>query len=208
MLVSEADLHHVFGKHAKQLERMSWKAMDFDEFSESYLKLLQDLGRLTIRVNRVMLKKALANSHLSLTTSEMALLSDKVMGTINYIKTRLRDAGSGKCLPTPAVSLNKIWSSHHTPKADPTKPAKPSRSSTSTSLTTSMPSSSSAGPYPKDIRSVFGLEPKVEKKSSNDDMMDVVSVSESEGSDARKASVPVVAKPSASSTGSTQVGLI
>ena len=97
-LASTADLHHIFGKHSKVLERMSWKTMDFDEFSEGYLKLLQDLARVTVRCNRRELRKGMANAHVSLTAGEMALLADKIVGTINYLKTKLRDAGSGKFL--------------------------------------------------------------------------------------------------------------
>ena len=99
--------------------------MDFDEFSEGYLKLLQDLARVTVRCNKKELRKGMANSHVSLTAGEMALLADKIVGTINYLKTKLRDAGSGKFLPFPATSLLKIWhANHNVNAAKPQKPAK------------------------------------------------------------------------------------
>ena len=33
--VTAAELRNLFGQHAKQVERLSWKTLDFEEFSEA-----------------------------------------------------------------------------------------------------------------------------------------------------------------------------
>ena len=243
-LLSIAEAQSIFARHSKSLERMSWKSMDLEEFSEGYLKLLQDLGRQSIKVNRVELRRALSKAHLSLTPSEIRSLADKIVGTITFIKDKLRNAGSGKFLPHPVSSMLKIWASNHqknkaasadtatearaasrdtakeakaasadtakaeakAASADTAKEAKvkAARTSTSSPVTSSLPTSSSAAdPYTHDIRSTFGLEPKSAKKKCA--VMVNLCGSESESEEAQNACVPVVDKPSATSSGSIQV---
>ena len=105
---------------------------------------------MTLKLNKTSLRKNVARCHLSLTPAEMELFTVKVCGTLSWVKTRLRDMGSGKCLPEPCRAIYRIWKAHHGKTEGKSK--KGSKAATST--TTSDPSTST------DIRSVFGLDAK------------------------------------------------
>ena len=96
-----------------------------------------------------------------MTAGENALFADKVVGTIKWVKARLRDRGSGKRLPGPCIALMKIWEANHKPSGG----GRRDRSGSSQSLGSI--AQQEKDKKPKDIRSTFGLGPKQQKVPMN-----------------------------------------
>ena len=111
--VCDARLLQVVMEHSKSLERMSWRNMDPEEFAEGFLPFLKSLGKVSPRLRKSELLRAFLAAKLSLSAAESHLLCSKVTGSISYAKKRLRDAGSGRFLPSPVQALLKIWCRAH-----------------------------------------------------------------------------------------------
>ena len=118
--VTERQVQELVMDHAKTFERMSWKAMDPLEFAEAHLEFMKSLAKYSVRINKHEFGSAVRKSKIKLTSSEVALLSEKVASCIHWLKQKLRDAGSGKFLPAPCLAIQKAWRRHE-------KPAKPRR---------------------------------------------------------------------------------
>ena len=82
--------------------------MNSEEFVESNIGLLKQIGRHTLRLNKSSVRKSLARGHLQLSVAEIDFFADKLTNAISYVKRRLRDQGSGKYLPGPCRSLLKV----------------------------------------------------------------------------------------------------
>ena len=108
--ISEPTLRKVLVGHGRAIERGGWHAMNSEEFCDSFLGLLKELGRHSLKLNKSEVRKSLANAHLRLTPAEMDHFSRKLTDSISYVKRRLRQKGSGKRLPAACRSLAKV---HH-----------------------------------------------------------------------------------------------
>ena len=109
MALKGAHLAPAFQEHAKDIERMSWRHMDCEQFSASFLPLLKSLAKLSTRIRKSETRRAVATAKLNLTGPEAEELTNKVSGSISYAKRKLRDAGSGKFLPPAVQALLRIW---------------------------------------------------------------------------------------------------
>ena len=106
----QAEFLEVLNQHNKAIQRLGWKNMDSEEFSETYLAFLKDLGNVTKALRKSDLMKALSTTKLTITMAEAELLARKVKDAISYCRRRIRDSGSGKRLPRPVLAMIKIWS--------------------------------------------------------------------------------------------------
>ena len=95
------------------LERCGWKAMDPLQFGDHCGALLEGIGRRTIRVSKGDLAEAIKQAKLNISSAEAALLVEKISTCIGFIKQKLRDASSGKNLPSICMRLYKLWKKHH-----------------------------------------------------------------------------------------------
>ena len=109
--VHQARLVQVIEENSKSLERMGWKNMDYEEYTDGFLSFLKGLGRVAPQNSQKSdFLAALAAAKLSLTAAEAALLAEKTKGAISYARKRARDAGSGKFLPSSIQALLRVWS--------------------------------------------------------------------------------------------------
>ena len=97
----------LFQNESTSIERLGWKNMGPEQFTESYLMLLKGLCRICQRPKNSSLREILAASKLAVSAAERELFVSKITTAISYSKRKGRDAGSGKFLPSPVASLLK-----------------------------------------------------------------------------------------------------
>ena len=184
--ITESQLKSLFIEHKKDIERMTWKAMDPSEFSSSFLQFLTGLAKHTVRVNKVEMATALNRAKLTLSPAECDRWAEKVSNTIKFVKKKLRDAGSGKRLSPPILSLQRAWKKHAKKGAEKGPGAsKKGASEKGASNSASEKGASKKGAsevtsadelMKTDIRSVLGLGPKITAEvdvvSSDGDLQD------------------------------------
>ena len=119
--MSVQQLVEVLRAHSKLVERCSWKAMDPEQFADSFLAVLKEVGRFTVKVNKTQLLAALMKSKVSLTSPEMDLFCEKFTTCIKHCKKRLRDAGSGARLPKSYKVMYQVWKKNHGKGKSPKK---------------------------------------------------------------------------------------
>ena len=150
----------VLQTHAKLVERCAWKCMDPEQFGDSMLQMLKEVGRFTVKIRRTDVALALKKSKLSLSSAECALFIEKLCGCVSHCKKRLRDAGSGVRLPKSYSVLLGVWRRHHgreaTQKLLDDEKKKPSKAQAKKPNKDHEEKTTEK----EDIRSIFGLEPK------------------------------------------------
>ena len=99
--------------HAKQIERLAWKTMDYDQFIVDMIKLLKEVARLTLRLCEKQLARQMRHASLSLTSSECDLFTTKLCKSVSHLKKRLRDSGSGVRLPKCYTEIDRVWARSH-----------------------------------------------------------------------------------------------
>ena len=161
--ISDPELQGLLKEHSKVIERLGWKAMDYEEVSEHLLPFLKSLAKATLKVNKAHFRKTMARAHLSLTAAEMHLFVDKICGTITWMKTKLRDMGSGTNLPGSCKIIWKVWKAHHgnaaKMKKEKEKEEKEEEQQKKQNKKKEGQSQSTSPTAGLDIRSVFGLDP-------------------------------------------------
>ena len=95
------------------VERMGWRNMDPEQFCSHCLPLLSELAKRTVRVSKKDILAAIQAAKLQLSAPECALFVEKIATTWEYVKRKLRDAGSGARLPASCATPAKIWQRHH-----------------------------------------------------------------------------------------------
>ena len=139
-----AQLVQIFRENEKCIERLGWKNYDSEEFAQGMWKMVKSLANIGNRFKKMDLLQALNVTKLSITSAEADLFSQKICNCFTYMKTKLRDAGSGKFLPMPCQQIRKMWSRQ--PKGKPKLKCK---------------DDDKDGAEPKgDIRKTLGLGPK------------------------------------------------
>ena len=119
--IAESQLVLIVSETAILLQRACWKTMDPSQIAGRLLPLLKSIGKFTVRVSKIGLLKALRKAQLSLTSSELSLLVEKVSTCLAWVKAKLRDEGSGARLPAECLSLIHIWERYHRTKMQRTK---------------------------------------------------------------------------------------
>ena len=119
--IAESQLVLIVSENATLLQRACWKTMDPSQIAGHLLPLLKSVGKFTVRLSKVGFLRALRKAQLSLTSSELSLLVEKVSTCLAWVKARLRDAGSGARLPAECSSLIRIWERYHFTKMQRTK---------------------------------------------------------------------------------------
>ena len=189
--ITPGELRHIVAQHAKAIERLSWKTQDVQECLEGHMPLFRALASHTIKLNRVEVRKACANAHLALSPSEIYTFSEKLVSVVKWVKTRLRDRGSGKYLPQCVINIEKIWRQQHRKATEEEKEKKSGgKKEAKEAKEAKVGSASSLDDKPAaGIRAVFGLGAKpatssgIEVLSSDSDLEEVsAGVASSSGS--------------------------
>ena len=137
-------LKHLLMTNLKLVERLAWKAMDAEEYTEHFSVLMRGLAKETVKISRLHVRQALVQLKAKLSPAELDLFVEKLAGAIAYIKRRLRDAGSGVHLPATCVAVNKLWHRYHAKKKKASSPSVSAERSASTTSLESAPSTSAA----------------------------------------------------------------
>ena len=110
----KADVRHcqllqVFQDHRTQLERMTWKHMDPEELAGAFLGLMKSLAKVSYELPKASLRAAVKATRMAMTPAEQELLALKLRSSFTWVRKRLRDAGSGKFLPSQVVAIARVW---------------------------------------------------------------------------------------------------
>ena len=119
--INVKQLQMLINEQVTLIERQAWVSMNPEQFAQHFAVLLRNLARYTIRLSKPDIRLVLSRAKLSLTQAECSLWEEKLMRCISYVKTRLRDAGSGVHLPPIIKQLEKLWSKYHQKRGKPKK---------------------------------------------------------------------------------------
>ena len=109
MTITDGELRELFIKDARHIERLGWKQQDPEEFAAFMTQFLAGLAGCTIRISKPQLLRVMQKAKLSLSASEIRLFTEKVCTCWSYVKTKLRDSGSGRYMSSPVKRIGKIW---------------------------------------------------------------------------------------------------
>ena len=172
--MTDCQIQQLLLTHCKSIQRLGWKHLDAEQFTETYLGLLKALIKITDSPTKSQLSRLLDHSSFNLSSGEAYLFARQVRDAITFCRRKARDAGSGKFMPGPIQTLTRLLKK-------PGKSTQKSAASSSASLGAS--SEPKASP---EIRTVFGLGKKKEP-------LDILSVASS-------APTSPMAEPGASSS--------
>ena len=162
MARSNADprLVQVFYDNHAMLERMGWRNMNYEEFSEGYLQVMKALGKVTQAPKKSDLRAALALSKIRLASAEVELLVEKIKGTYTYVKRKGRDSGSGARLPPACRALLRVWRPLPAFSKGRRKRRKEAQEEEEEEEEQDKKDGKDGAEENPDLRSLFGLEPK------------------------------------------------
>ena len=106
-VVRSSKLMPAFQENARSLERLGWKNLDSQQFSQAQLPLLKSLAR-EGGLTKSSLKAGVAQAKLSMSSAEQDLLVEKIKNCFSWCRKRLRDAGSGVNLPSSVKAVARL----------------------------------------------------------------------------------------------------